>query len=88
MCACVELSASVVGVGALGIVHVPGEHVVVHVDGAAVVDGVAQPLSHDRLARVRRQAQLEETRLRGGQAVVRLWKTQQMADQTVLSPLR
>lgn len=41
---------SVVGVGALGVVHVPREHVVVHVDGAAVVDGVAQALGHDQLA--------------------------------------
>lgn len=48
--------ASVVRVGALGIVNVPGQHVVVHVDGAAVVDGVAQPLRHDGLAGVRRQA--------------------------------
>lgn len=54
---------SVVGVGALGVVHVTGQHVVVHVDGAAVVDGVAQALGHDDLAGVRRQAQLEEARL-------------------------
>lgn len=58
-----RLFASVVCVRALGIVHIAGQHVVVHVDGAAVVDGVAQPLSHDGLARVRWQAQLEETRL-------------------------
>lgn len=32
---------SVIGVGALSVVHVAGEHVVVHVDGAAVVDSVA-----------------------------------------------
>lgn len=50
LCACVELLGSVVSVRALGIVHVSGEHVVVHVDGAAVIDGVAQPLSHDSLA--------------------------------------
>lgn len=50
------MEASVVRVGALGVVHVAGEHVVVHVDGAAVVDGVAQPLGHDGLAGVRRQA--------------------------------
>lgn len=58
-----RLLASVVRVRALGVVHVAGQHVIVHVDGAAVVDGVAQPLGHDGLARVRRQAQLEETRL-------------------------
>ena len=40
VCVCV----SVVGVRALCVVHVAGQHVVVHVDGAAVVDGVAQPL--------------------------------------------
>lgn len=72
MCACVKPPASVVRVGALGVVDVTGEHVVVHVDGAAVVDGVAQPLRHDGLAGVRRQTELEEARLRGGEAVVRL----------------
>lgn len=55
--------SSVVSVGALGVVHVTGQHVVVHVDGAAVVDGVAKALGHDGLAGVRRQAQLEEARL-------------------------
>lgn len=66
--------ASVVRVGALSVVHVSREHVVVHVNGAAVVDGVAQPLCHDGLAGVRRQTQLEEAGLRGRQAVVRLWR--------------
>lgn len=65
--------ASVVCVRALRVVHIPGEHVVVHVNGAAVVDGVTQPLRHNSLAGVRRQTQLEETGLRRGQAVVRLW---------------
>lgn len=68
--------ASVVRVGALGVVHVSGEHVVVHVDGAAVVDGVTQPLRHDGLAGVRRQTELEETGLRGREAVVRLRRKQ------------
>jgi len=63
-------SGSVVRVGALGVVHVPGQHVVVHVDGAAVVDGVSEPLGHDGLAGVRRQPQLEEASLGGGQAVI------------------
>lgn len=54
---------SVVGVGALGVVHVPRQHVVVHVDRAAVVDGIAQALGHDRLARVGGQPQLEEAGL-------------------------
>lgn len=76
VCVCVRLPASVVRVGALGVVHVSGEHVVVHVDGAAVVDGVTQPLRHDGLAGVRRQTELEETRLRGREAVVRLRRKQ------------
>lgn len=72
VCVCV---ASVVRVRALSIVHVTGQHVVVHVDGAAVVDGVAQPLGHDGLAGVGRKAQLEETGLGCRQAVVRLHGT-------------
>lgn len=67
-----EAPASVVCVRALCVIHVSGEHVVVHVDGAAVVDGITQPLRHDSLAGVRRQTQLEEAGLRGRQAVVRL----------------
>lgn len=67
---------SVVRVGAFRVVHVAGEHVVVHVDGAAVVDGVAQPLSHDGLAGVGRQTQLEETCLGSGKAVIRLRREQ------------
>lgn len=55
--------ASVVGVGALGVVYVSREHVVVHVDRAAVVDGVAQALRHDQLAGVGGQSQLEEAGL-------------------------
>lgn len=70
VCAGVDGSVSVIRVGALCVVHVAGQHVVVHVDGAAVVDGVAQPLGHHRLAGVRRQAELEEAGLGGGQAVV------------------
>lgn len=54
---------SVVGVGALSVVHVSREHVVVHVNRAAVVDGVAQALSHDQLAGVGGQPQLEEAGL-------------------------
>lgn len=46
-----------------------GQHVVVHVDGGAVVDGVAQPLGQDGLAGVGRQAQQEEARLCRGEAV-------------------
>ena len=64
----------VVSVGALCVVHVAGKHVVIHVDGATVVDGVAQPLGHHSLAGVGGQAQLEEAGLRGGQAVVWLRK--------------
>lgn len=83
------MEASVVRVGALGVVHVAGEHVVVHVDGAAVVDGVAQPLGHDGLAGVRRQAKLEEAGLGGGEAVVRLRRNrerqQRGADQPSVS---
>ena len=48
---------------------VAGEHVVVHVDGATVVDGVAKSLGHDLHAAVHGQAQLEEARLRSGQGV-------------------
>lgn len=70
-----QLPASVVCIRALRVVNITGEHVVVHVNGAAVVDGIAQSLSHDGLAWVWRQTQLEETGLRGGQAVIRLWRT-------------
>lgn len=82
---CVEVPASVVRVGALGVVDVSGQHVVVHVDGAAVVDGVAKPLGHDGLAGVRRQTQLEEAGLRRRQAVVRLKHTNspQQTEQTL-----
>lgn len=45
------------------------QHVVVHVDGAAVVDGVPQFAGHRCLAAVRRQTQLEKTCLRRWQAV-------------------
>lgn len=55
----------VVGAG-LG---VAGQHVVVHVDAAAVVDGVPQPLGQRLGAAVRRQAQLEEARLSRRQAI-------------------
>lgn len=76
---------SVVRVRALGVVHVAGQHVVVHVDGAAVVDGVAQPLGHDGLAGVWWQAQLEETRLGRRQAVVRLHGTDGQTDRQAVS---
>lgn len=76
-CFCVSVCAAlVVRVRALSVVHVAGQHVVVHVNGAAVVDGVAQPLGHDGLAGVGRQAQLEEARLGCRQAVVRLHGTE------------
>ena len=42
----------------------------VSVDGRAVRDGVEQLLAHDILARVARQLQREETRVRHGQVVV------------------
>lgn len=48
---------------------VAGQHVVVHVDAAAVVDGVPQPLGQRLGAAVRRQAQLEEARLSRRQAI-------------------
>ena len=48
---------------------IAGEHVVVHVDGATVVDGVAKSLSHDLHAAIHGQAQLEEARLRCGQGI-------------------
>ena len=75
----------IIGVGALSVVNVTGEHVVVHIDGAAVVDGIAKSLSHDDLARVGRQTQLEETRLGGGQAVMRLEEEEQRRCQSYLS---
>jgi len=57
--------------GAL-VVLVPVKHVVVHVDGLAVVDGVSQPLRQHLLARVVGQPQLEEARLGRRQAVFTL----------------
>lgn len=45
-----QLPASVVGAGAVRWLGVVGQHVVVHVDGGTVVDGVAQPLAQDGLA--------------------------------------
>lgn len=48
-----------------------GQHVVVHVDGGAVVDGVTQTLSEDGLARVRGQAKQEEAGLSSREAVDR-----------------
>lgn len=68
--------ASVVRIGALSVVHVTGKHVVVHVNGAAVVDGIPQPLGHDGLTGVRRQTQLEEARLGCWEAVIRLSRRQ------------
>lgn len=46
-----------------------GQHVVVHVDGGTVVDGVPQTLSEDGLARVRGQAEQEEAGLSSREAV-------------------
>lgn len=43
--------SSVLCVGSVGRVGVSGQHVVVHVDGGTVVDGVAQPLGQDGLDR-------------------------------------
>ena len=63
---------SVFLVGALAEVGVARQHVVVHVDGAAVVDGVAESLSEHLARRVERQTQLEETRLGRGQPVLSL----------------
>lgn len=48
---------------------VAGQHVVVHVNAAAVVDGVPQPFGQRLRAAVRRQAQLEEAGLRCRKAV-------------------
>lgn len=45
------------------------QHVVVHVDGGAVVDGVTQSLGENGLARVRGETEEEEARLSGGEAV-------------------
>lgn len=63
------VSASVLGVRAVCWVGVVGQHVVVHVDGGAVVDGVTQTLGEDSLARVWRQAKQEEAGLSSGEAV-------------------
>ena len=49
-----------------------GQHVVVHVDGGTVVDGVPQTLGEDGLARVRGQAEQEEAGLSRGKTVDRL----------------
>lgn len=64
-----QLAASVLGVGAVCWVCVVGQHVVVHVDGGAVVDGVTQTLSEDCLACVRGQAKQEEAGLCSREAV-------------------
>lgn len=66
------LAASFLGVGAVCRLGVVGQHVVVHVDGGAVVDGVAQTLGEGDLARVRGQTQQEEACLSSGEAVYRL----------------
>ena len=57
---------------------IAGEHVVVHVDGATVVDGIAKSLGHDLHAAVHGQAQLEEARLRCGQGIHTLKYTSQV----------
>lgn len=49
-----------------------GQHIVVHVDGGAVVDGVTQTLSEDGLARVWGKAEQKEAGLRRREAVDRL----------------
>lgn len=64
-----KVAASVLCVGAVCWVGVVGQHVVVHVDGGAVVDGVAQTLGEDGLARVRGQAEKEEAGLSCRKAV-------------------
>lgn len=64
--------ALVLSVRALGGVCVARQHVVVHVDGGAVVDGVAQTLGQHRLTGVGRQPQLEEAGLGSGQPIHRL----------------
>lgn len=52
-----------------------GQHVVVHVNGGAVVDGVAQPLSENGLARVRGKAEQKEAGLSCREAIDRLKET-------------
>lgn len=64
-----EFSASVLGVRAVCWVGVVSQHVVVHVNGGAVVKGITQALSEDGLARVRGQAKKEETGLSGWKSV-------------------
>ncbi len=59
------------------------QHVVVHVDGAAVTDGVAQAFGHHRLARVTRQAQLEEAGLARRQRVDRLRRDNKFENETL-----
>lgn len=53
-----------VGGVASGNIHVSCQHVVVHVDGTAVVDRVTETVCHHLFGRVGRNAQLEKTRLR------------------------
>ena len=67
-----QLSASVLGVRAVCWVGVMGQHVVVHVDGGAVVDWVAQTLGENSLTCVWRQAKQEEAGLSRREAVDRL----------------
>lgn len=57
---CTEL---VICVRALGVVHVPGQHVIVHVDRPAIVDCIAQTLGHDQLTGIGGEPQLKETGL-------------------------
>lgn len=64
-----SFSQSVLCVRAVCRLSVVGQHVVIHVDRGAVVDGVAEPLRQDGLTGVRRQAQQEEARLRRWEAV-------------------
>lgn len=70
-----QLSASVLSVGAVCGVGVVGQHVVVHVNGGTVVDGVTQALGEDGLARVGGQAKQEEAGLSSRESVHRLDQT-------------
>lgn len=64
--------ASVLCVGAVCWLSVVGQHIVVHVDGGAVVDGVTEALSEDGLARVWGEAKQKEAGLSRRETVDRL----------------
>lgn len=63
------VAASVLGAGAVCWLAVVAQHVVVHVDGGTVVDGVTQPLAQDGLAGVRGEAEQKEAGLSRREAV-------------------